>query len=512
MSKLQVTTLGNAVHFGEKNDGLSITFHRTVRIPDDGKVYPLPPSLGQFPVHKVDDYLDKVPDSWKQTGGVFIPMYQREAMWMEFTLKNKRAPKAVKVAVGKVNAVTGDSWTNDLSKVGKKQDYVVVPQQSWLDGINSGEGRIRQFVAMPLGSGYSVEAQVTGKEEFGGLQIMVVDAKQEHRPNRVETVPEIQDLSTPPSLSISRNNASSTKPLQFSMGKPITVHYKRGSLGAGAWLSVFRINQLSTNYGKENVRWISLNQEEGQFTFQPGTLKSGQYHIRLFPSSSQYNPVVISEPFKVVRVQPVKPIIPVHPIYPPHLIVPPNMPYNPFAPMPCTVTSKQVMSPMRSMNILDGKAQVEHNDCSRTVSLKKKQSKRRVESEAKEMSLSAGGSMKQKIVEDPYGVQYWDINSNGRVFVHIVNSAMYKQITGKNAPETPITAQTYTNMGYKWFDKYEEHVKSVRASDILDKVQSVKQIDQQKYAFPQQNDQSVNIKGSQVLTQGNKNQVRDGDW
>jgi len=30
---------------------------------------------------------------------------------------------------------------------------------------------------MPLGSGYTVEGQVTGKEEFGGIQIIVYEAK-----------------------------------------------------------------------------------------------------------------------------------------------------------------------------------------------------------------------------------------------------------------------------------------------------------------------------------------------
>ena len=53
------------------------------------------------------------------------------------------------------------------------QDYVVTPKQLWLDGIATGNGRVRQFVAMPLGSGYSVEAQVTGQDLVGGLQFHV---------------------------------------------------------------------------------------------------------------------------------------------------------------------------------------------------------------------------------------------------------------------------------------------------------------------------------------------------
>jgi hypothetical protein len=36
---------------------LTIDFQRTLRIPDDGKNYPLPPGLGRFPMKHVDDYL-----------------------------------------------------------------------------------------------------------------------------------------------------------------------------------------------------------------------------------------------------------------------------------------------------------------------------------------------------------------------------------------------------------------------------------------------------------------------
>ena len=47
------------------------------------------------------------------------------------------------------------------------------PKQPWLDGFAIERGKIRQFVAMPLGMGYTVEAQVTGKEDVGGIQIIV---------------------------------------------------------------------------------------------------------------------------------------------------------------------------------------------------------------------------------------------------------------------------------------------------------------------------------------------------
>ena len=144
-----------------------IGFQRTLRIPDDNRDYPLPPGLGRFPLLHVDDHVDGIPKSWSRHGGVFLPMYQAEAMWLEFS---SWYPMAVKVAAGKINALTGKDWTDDLSR---PQDYVVVPGQPWLDGFCVGEGLVRQFVAMPLGQGYTAEEQLTGDGRHGGLQLIV---------------------------------------------------------------------------------------------------------------------------------------------------------------------------------------------------------------------------------------------------------------------------------------------------------------------------------------------------
>ena len=54
-----------------------------------------------------------------------------------------------------------------------------MPEQPWLDGYCVEKGVIRQFVAMPLGSGYSAEEQITGKAEHGGLQILAYPMKRE---------------------------------------------------------------------------------------------------------------------------------------------------------------------------------------------------------------------------------------------------------------------------------------------------------------------------------------------
>jgi hypothetical protein len=80
-------------------------------------------------------------------------------------------PFAIKVATGKINAVTGDNWKDGLKR--RPQDYMVSTEQPWLDGYCVEKGFIRQFVAMPLGSGYSAEEQITGEAEHGGIQIVV---------------------------------------------------------------------------------------------------------------------------------------------------------------------------------------------------------------------------------------------------------------------------------------------------------------------------------------------------
>lgn len=158
---------------------LHVNFQRTLRIPDDNAAYPLPPGLGRFPLAHVDDYAGNLPPKWSSHGGVFLPMYQAEALWICFSTSGSRNhlqyPFAVKIAAGKINAVSGESWSNVLGT--DTQDYLVVPDQPWIDGFCVGEGLIRQFVAMPMGDGYTAEEQITGMSEHGGLQLIIYPMK-----------------------------------------------------------------------------------------------------------------------------------------------------------------------------------------------------------------------------------------------------------------------------------------------------------------------------------------------
>lgn len=146
--------------------GVAVRFIRTLRLPETG-THPLPPGLGEFPLRRVADHADTVPEAWRARGGVMLPVYLREAMWLSFG--GTTEPAALQVGVGKVCAVSGKPWSDRLAR--KPQNYAVLPRQPWLDGINSGTGTVKQFVAVPLGLGATVEGQVTGEEVWGGVQL-----------------------------------------------------------------------------------------------------------------------------------------------------------------------------------------------------------------------------------------------------------------------------------------------------------------------------------------------------
>jgi hypothetical protein len=102
-------------------------------------------------------------------------MYQREALWLRFS---QTTSCAVKVSVGGINAVTG----TPRNEASKKQDYLCFNERSnqvWLDGVAVKPGVVKQFVAMPLDQGWTVESQVTGKDVSHTLA-RIVSSKLKH--------------------------------------------------------------------------------------------------------------------------------------------------------------------------------------------------------------------------------------------------------------------------------------------------------------------------------------------
>jgi hypothetical protein len=81
---LTLGTFGHSDHrslqisHGPNKSALTITFQRTLRVPDNNSTNSLPPSLGQFPLFLVQDYAEQLPEDMVQRGGIFMPLWQRE--------------------------------------------------------------------------------------------------------------------------------------------------------------------------------------------------------------------------------------------------------------------------------------------------------------------------------------------------------------------------------------------------------------------------------------------------
>lgn len=360
-------------------NGFTITLHRTIRLPEDGNSHALPPSRGQFPMKRIEDYRDRVPEAWRDHGGVFIPMYEREAMWLGFS----GPTSAVKIATGKVNAVSGGKWTQELQPPtgvdGKdpEQDYMVGPHpQPWLDGFNIGGGQIRQFVAMQMGKGYTVEGQVTGKEDVSGIQVLVM-------PPKPGAIPE---------------------PVYRSRG------YSFSSMGGLEGLS---------------------------------------YEMDCAPVAAA-------------------------------------------APM---------------SGLLGGGATKGYATTNSTRSLSAS-----VQRKGAQMGLAQGGRMEQKISADPHGIDTWDQAKAERIFIHIVDATLWKEITGEECPPSPISASEYKGA---WFT-YDNGKPAVQGSGTLANVKPVSQKDKDHGFEGQQDDSPLNEKKTNpVVALGvkvPKNVVTDGNW
>jgi len=320
---------------------LEIGFQRTFRIPDDGKTYPLPPGFGYFPLCHVDDHAHRVPSDWLERGGIMLPMYQSEAMWLLFTPHQvdrrwTSYPFAIKVAAGKINAVSGKGWSDGLNV--RPQDYIVAPGQPWLDGFCVEKGLIRQFVAMPLGAGYTAEEQLTGRAEYGGLQIVVYPMKSE-------------------------------------------VFERRFPEGERSW----------------------------------------DFDLSLSPRAAACAPA------------------------------------------------------------------------------------------SRVMGLAPGGRMKQEIYSDSFGIDDWDLNHKSRCFVHIANSLVWREITGRHPPTTPPTAREYSKAGLPWFDYYDDKAQALDGAKELAGLKSVARLGREKGEVPLPNNESVTAETViKLRAHLRKDEVREG--
>lgn len=89
-------------------------------------------------------------------GGVFFPMHHKEAIWIDFEFKTT-VHFMIKIYCGGVNVVSGEHAVEDIETKERRsklleqgkliQDYIVAPEQRWLDGMAVKPSVVRQFVA-----------------------------------------------------------------------------------------------------------------------------------------------------------------------------------------------------------------------------------------------------------------------------------------------------------------------------------------------------------------------------
>jgi hypothetical protein len=171
MSFFYIENDGLVARFSQIQDAEKLIVpQRTLRVPDDGKKYPLPAGLGPFPMRYLEDFEANLPRPWVDRGGVIMPMYRADAMWIAF---GQGYPCAIKIGAGRTNVLNGRRWTERLSRA--RQDYLVAPPQAALDGFCTGKDEVCQFVAVPLGRGEELMLEA----EHGGIQIVIYPMKKE---------------------------------------------------------------------------------------------------------------------------------------------------------------------------------------------------------------------------------------------------------------------------------------------------------------------------------------------
>lgn len=92
------------------------------------------------------------------------------------------------------------------------------------------------------------------------------------------------------------------------------------------------------------------------------------------------------------------------------------------------------------------------------------------------MGLGMGGRMQQEIYEDSYGLAAWDLEATSRCFLHLCNALQWREITGTNPPQAPVTAKEYEKAELPWFDYYRDDLAVLEGSKILAGLKSVREM------------------------------------
>lgn len=91
-------------------------------------------------------------------------------------------------------------------------------------------------------------------------------------------------------------------------------------------------------------------------------------------------------------------------------------------------------------------------------------------SQRAQMGVAAGGKITQVIKKDRTKEDKWHKDISIVFNVQILNSNMFKEVTGRAPPSTPVSARIYAQHGYPFFKLYEE------SSDVKGDFSTVKSV------------------------------------
>ena len=337
----------------------------------------------------MSDFKSGAPKEWREDG-YFFPMYRQEAMWINFKRGYMELPRAMIIGAGNINAISGKPFDPSKNrfqngnhrkksrkknnngdgngsgtleiKLEKEQNYLVVPPQPWIDGWKAEDGKVYQFVAAEMGSGETVEGQITGEETVGGVQFIVYEPRED------------------------KKLVVSTRPHEYIIGgswdsSPILV----GGMSLGGCFGSY--GGSGSSYGLQKSFFASAKASPSNLAVGCAAGAAG---------STIEGPVVRGSPAAMAR----------------------------------RVTA---------------------------------------------MGLGRGGEIEQKIYPDPYGVEVWQEKPKSVEVVYMVSSEDFKQITGYDAPPTPVTYEKYQQLGLPWFELHDKKYGDSKGSHVFEKLKPVEE-------------------------------------
>ncbi|KAJ7367690.1 hypothetical protein DFH08DRAFT_829132 [Mycena albidolilacea] len=432
--------------------GVHIQFHRTLRVSDSSEKNYFTPVIDQYPIIPSSSLEAFLPVGMHGKEGFIMPMFKKEALSVSFT-NSRNCGAAIRIFVGGVNTLSGsvvNQASIDLPEMG--QDYIFLSPGSTtqVDGVVTGSRIVRQFVAMALGAGDTVEEQVAGTTG-GGLLFEITPQRP---PGGNWLLPggseRLDDLQTPQELGLLNGNK-----LLFKITDIEKLHVNREWTPGKYACRVSNYSALSAVY-PDYRRHYRIG--SAMFGFPPATLPNDlgmlqhsvyqpNYHYSSSNSQLHNQPMLLGNQPMLLGNQPM--LLGNQPrllgfaagglisqeIYRNS----PSEPWSAAEPVPSHCPSHWIMG------------------------------------------IGVGGQIYQHIPRDSSNnLQKYDDTHRQQLTVHIVSPELWEHITRSPVPLVPLTREIYLQHNMQWFPAYEDPYYKHKVSAIPNTLAGIKPLVQLK--------------------------------